>query len=154
MTNKGFILAMIFALILTLIISILGIKINYLNKTNQLKKDLIEIKEINYFRTEFEYNLRNAIKTNLDNEIKITQDKLILKKSTDDLVIEILDYYNIPKNISTNLLIKIFECGVVNCAFYKYSFLEENIIEKSKNELNIKIGIPLGYNIENVLVIN
>lgn len=153
MINKGFFSIVIIALLLILAISIIGsiIKINIEN--NKTTKELIEIKDLVYFRTEFEYNLKNIIKTNLDNEILITQNQTILKTNTDLLVKQLLQEYNIPSALVSNLLVNVFECGLVNCAHYRYSILYPISKTISKADKEITLKIPIDYTIENTLVV-
>ena len=151
--SKGFFATVIIALLIILTLELLLIQINYKNKVFQTEKELIEIKNLTYTRSEFEYNISNAIKTQLDNELLITQEQPILKTNTDNLVKQILLDYSLSSTLSSGLLLNIFPCGELNCAYYRYSILLPIIKQTSLNNNTIDIGIPMDYSIENTVVI-
>ena len=154
MNNKAFFSIVIIALLLFLALGIIANIIQINIENNKTQKELIEIKELTYKRSEFEYNLKNTIKTNLDNEILVTQNQTQLKTSTDYLVIQYLQDYNKPFALVSNLLINVYECGLENCVYYNYSILYPISKIYSENNKNIEFRIPIDYSIENTLVIS
>lgn len=154
MNNKAFFSIVIIALLLFLALGIIANIIQINIENNKTQKELIEIKELTYKRSEFEYNLKNTIKTNLDNEILVTQNQTQLKTSTDYLVIQYLQDYNMPFALVSNLLINVYECGLENCVYYNYSILYPISKIYSENNKNIEFRIPIDYSIENTLVIS
>jgi hypothetical protein len=153
MKSKGFFTTIIIALLILLTLELLLIQINYKNNIYHSEKELIEIKNLTYARSEFEYNLSNAIKNQLDNELLITQEQPILKTNTDNLVKQILLDYDILGTLSSGLLLNVFPCGELNCAYYRYSVLLPIMKEISLNNKTIDIGIPLDYSVDNTVVI-
>lgn len=153
MKSKGFFATVIIALLIFLTLELLLIQINYNNKIFLTEKELIEIKNLTYTRSEFEYNLSNAIKNQLDNELLITQEQPILKTNTDNLVKQILLDYAFSETLSSGLLLTVFPCGELNCAYYRYSILLPIMKQITLNNKTIDIGIPIDYSIENTVVI-
>jgi hypothetical protein len=153
MKNKGFFAFIVCALLILITIQIIFIKINYYNKETNLEKELIEIKNLSYTRSEFEYNIQNAIKLNLDNLSLITQEQPILKESTDNLVKQILNDYGFYYTLNSGLLITIFSCGINNCLYYKYSILLPISKELSKENKTIELRLPINFSIENTVIL-
>lgn len=153
MRNKGFFAFTICVLLILIIIELTVIKIDYYNKETNLAKELIEIKDLSYTRSEFEYNIKNAIKIHLDNSILTTQEQPILKDSIDYLVKQILNDYGFSYILISGLLITIFSCGINTCAYYKYSIILPISKDITKNNKTIKLKLPINYSIENTVVI-
>jgi len=153
MKNKGFFAFIVCALLILITIEIIVIKIDYKNKETTLQKELIEIKDLTYMRSEFEYNIQNSIKNHLDNLSKITQEQPVLKESTDNLVKQILNDYSFVYNLNSGLLITIFSCGINNCIYYKYSILLPISKTITKENKTIELRLPINYSIENTVII-
>ncbi len=153
MKNKGFFAFIICALLILLTIELVAIKINFNKQQLITDKELIEIKDLSYMRTEFEYNVKNAIKIHLDNAVQITQEQPVLKTSVDELVKSILNDYNFNSTLNSGLLITIFSCGINNCIYYKYSILLPITKEITKNNKIIEFKLPINYSVENTVVI-
>jgi len=151
--SKGFFATIVVALLIFLSLELLLIQINYKNKILQTEKELIEIKNLTYTRSEFEYNFYNNIKNQLDNELLITQEQPVLKTNADLLAEQILSDYNINSTLSSGLLLNVFPCGELNCAYYRYSILYPIMKTISINNNSLDFGLPIDYTIENTVVI-
>jgi hypothetical protein len=153
MKSKGFFATVVIALLIFLSLDLLIININYKNTIYKTQTELIEIKNLQYTRTEFEYNFYNNVKNQLDKDLLITQEQPILKANVDYLAKEILLDYNINAILSTGLLLNIFPCAEFNCAYYRYSILLPVMKTITNNNNSLDFGLPLDYTIENTVVI-
>jgi len=153
MNSKGYFTTIVVVLLIILLLGTISSRIVEKINTNKTNNELIQIKDLTYSRTEFEYNVKNAIKIQLDNEIQETQEQPILKSDTDILLGKILLDYNISLIFISGLLVQIFDCGDLVCAYYKYSILYDIKKDFSKNKKTIEYKIPIDYFIENARVV-
>jgi len=154
MRNKGFFATTIIALLLFIIISLLAIRIEQKNYINETVEDYTSTLNLVYERTNFEYNLKNALKTKLDNEIKINQNENIVKPIVNNFLQTMLLDYNISNTFSSILAIYQTNCGILDCAYYEYTIttpIEKEVQYKNKK---INVAIPQNYSMKGRVIIS
>ncbi|PIU22069.1 MAG: hypothetical protein COT14_03675 [Candidatus Diapherotrites archaeon CG08_land_8_20_14_0_20_30_16] len=152
MKNKGFFATVIVALLIFIALSLLAVKIEQKNYTYKIVEDYISTLNLVYERTNFEYNVKNALKLQLNGAIKITSNETIVKPFVDILLKSILENKNMPNTFVSMLKIHSQSCKPAMCTLYNYSILtpiEKEIQYKNKK---ITVKIPANYRIQGIVI--